>query len=57
VRLAGTDTDRIVTEVTCLLDDPALRESMSRIHNPYGDGHASEKIADATLHWFGNLLT
>jgi UDP-N-acetylglucosamine 2-epimerase (non-hydrolysing) len=51
VRLAGTDTDRIVTEVSRLLDDPALRESMSRIHNPYGDGHASQKIAAATLRW------
>jgi UDP-N-acetylglucosamine 2-epimerase (non-hydrolysing) len=52
VRLAGTDTDRIVSEVSRLLDAPALRESMSRIHNPYGDGHASEKIANATLSWF-----
>jgi UDP-N-acetylglucosamine 2-epimerase (non-hydrolysing) len=52
VRLAGTDTDRIVTEVARLLDDSALRESMSRIHNPYGDGHASEKVANATLAWF-----
>jgi len=52
VRLAGTDTARIVSEVSRLLDDPALRESMSRIHNPYGDGHASQKIADATLRWF-----
>lgn len=51
VRLAGTETDRIVCEVARLLDDPELRESMSRIHNPYGDGHASEKIADATLSW------
>jgi UDP-N-acetylglucosamine 2-epimerase (non-hydrolysing) len=52
VRLAGTDPNRIVREVGRLLDDPALRESMSRIHNPYGDGHASEKIAGATLAWF-----
>jgi UDP-N-acetylglucosamine 2-epimerase (non-hydrolysing) len=53
VRLAGTDTGSIVSEVARLLDDEALRESMSRIHNPYGDGHASEKIADATLAFFG----
>ncbi|HVW07240.1 MAG TPA: UDP-N-acetylglucosamine 2-epimerase (non-hydrolyzing) [Bryobacteraceae bacterium] len=52
VRLAGTGTDRVVSDVSRLLDDPALRESMSRIHNPYGDGHASEKIAAATLAWF-----
>lgn len=52
VRLAGTDSQRIVGEVERLLDNAALREAMSRIHNPYGDGHASEKIADATLAWF-----
>jgi UDP-N-acetylglucosamine 2-epimerase (non-hydrolysing) len=49
VRLAGTDEHRIVREVSRLLDDDSLRESMSRIHNPYGDGHASKKIAEATL--------
>jgi UDP-N-acetylglucosamine 2-epimerase (non-hydrolysing) len=49
VRLAGTDENRIVQEVSRLLDDDGLRESMSRIHNPYGDGHASQKIAEATL--------
>ena len=52
VRLAGTDTNLIVGEVSRLLDDPTLRESMSRIHNPYGDGRASEKIAATTLRWF-----
>ena len=52
VRLAGTDEDRIVAEVSRLLDDPAAREAMSRIHNPYGDGHASQRIADATLAFF-----
>ena len=52
VRLAGTDEVRIVSEVLRLLDDKALRDSMSRMHNPYGDGHASERIADATLAFF-----
>jgi UDP-N-acetylglucosamine 2-epimerase (non-hydrolysing) len=52
VRLAGTDRDRIAGEVSRLLDDPAMRDAMSRIHNPYGDGHASEKIAAVTLHYF-----
>jgi UDP-N-acetylglucosamine 2-epimerase (non-hydrolysing) len=55
VRLAGTDEHRIVQEVSRLLDDNALRESMSRIHNPYGDGHASEKIAEATLAFLDQL--
>ncbi|HYA16147.1 MAG TPA: UDP-N-acetylglucosamine 2-epimerase (non-hydrolyzing) [Bryobacteraceae bacterium] len=53
VRLAGTSEDRIVGEVVRLLDDDAARLAMSRIHNPYGDGHASERIAAGTLAWFG----
>ncbi len=57
VRLAGTDEDRIVAEVSRLLDDPAARDAMSRIHNPYGDGHASQRIADATLAYFGHRGT
>jgi UDP-N-acetylglucosamine 2-epimerase (non-hydrolysing) len=49
VRMAGADEERIITEVTRLLDDPGAREAMSRVHNPYGDGHASERISKATL--------
>ncbi len=49
VRMAGTDEKRIVSEVARLLDDPAERDAMARIHNPYGDGRASERIAAATL--------
>ncbi len=44
VKLVGTDVDRIVTETNRLLDSPEEYARMSRIHNPYGDGHASEKI-------------
>ena len=47
VKLVGTNTDRIVREAERLLDDPAEYERMRRIHNPYGDGHACERIADA----------
>jgi UDP-N-acetylglucosamine 2-epimerase (non-hydrolysing) len=39
--------ERIVAEAELLLDDRAEFERMSRAHNPYGDGHASERIADA----------
>ena len=49
VRLVGTDEARIVGEVVRLLEDEGLRDSMSRRHNPYGDGRASERIAAATL--------
>jgi UDP-N-acetylglucosamine 2-epimerase (non-hydrolysing) len=44
VKLVGTDVERIVSEATRLLDDPVEYERMSRIHNPYGDGHACERI-------------
>jgi UDP-N-acetylglucosamine 2-epimerase (non-hydrolysing) len=44
VKLVGTDSDLIVQEVQCLLDDVALYEKMSLAHNPYGDGKASERI-------------
>lgn len=45
VKLVGTDEDRILAEVFRLLDDPAEYERMRRIHNPYGDGQASRRIA------------
>lgn len=44
-RLVGTDPDRIVTEVTRLLDDPDLYAAMARAHSPYGDGRAAARIA------------
>ena len=45
-RLTGTDPDRIVRETGLLLDDPREYARRSRIHNPYGDGHASSRIRD-----------
>ena len=44
VKLVGTDPDRIVRETMALLDSPEEYLRMSRIHNPYGDGHASQQI-------------
>lgn len=46
VHLVGTDYDKIVTEVSALLDDPAVYEKMSHAVNPYGDGQACRRIAD-----------
>lgn len=40
VRLVGTDPQRIVEEVTRLLHDDNEYQTMSRAHNPYGDGQA-----------------
>lgn len=44
VRLVGTDEDLIVREAERLLDDADAYAAMARAHNPYGDGHASERI-------------
>jgi UDP-N-acetylglucosamine 2-epimerase (non-hydrolysing) len=47
VKLVGTNVERIVSEAEFLLDNRVEFERMSRAHNPYGDGHASQRIADA----------
>lgn len=47
VRLVGADSGRIVSEAGRLLDNREEYEAMCRVHNPYGDGHASERIAEA----------
>ena len=49
LKLVGTDTDRIVAEANRLLDDTSAHEAMARIANPYGDGHAAERITQALL--------
>ena len=46
VILVGTDKDKIITEATSLLNDNQRYKSMSELHNPYGDGKASVKIAE-----------
>ncbi len=44
VRLVGADRRKIASEVSLLLDNPDEYRAMSGAHNPYGDGHASERI-------------
>lgn len=46
VKLIGTDYGRIVEEVSRLLDDSFHYEKMSKAVNPYGDGHACERIVN-----------
>lgn len=46
VHLVGTDYNKIMTEVSSLLDDPIAYDKMSKAVNPYGDGHACERIVD-----------
>lgn len=44
VKLVGTDYNRIVSEVSILLDDSSAYEQMSKAINPYGDGKACMRI-------------
>ena len=53
VRLAGVSKDNIVRQAKQLLDDPAAYQSMAQAVNPYGDGNACARIADAILYHFG----
>lgn len=46
VHLVGTDYNKIMTEVSNLLDDAIAYEQMSKAVNPYGDGQACRRIAD-----------
>ncbi len=46
VILVGTDKNKIINETSKLLENPILYSKMSGLHNPYGNGKASEKIID-----------
>ena len=52
LKLVGTDTDVIYQETLRLLTDSAEYDRMSKASNPYGDGHASERIVDAIIQKF-----
>ena len=49
LKLVGTDPDTIFMEALKLLDDRAAHAAMSGAVNPYGDGHAAERIVAALL--------
>lgn len=52
LKLTGTETAQITSEANRLLDDPSAYNAMARAANPYGDGHAAERIVQALLeHW------
>ena len=46
VKLVGTDTELIIKEAQKLIDDKQAYDKMSKAHNPYGGGHACEKVVD-----------
>lgn len=53
LELVGTDPDRIFAAVAGLLADPERYARMARPAFPFGDGHASERIAEAIGAWLG----
>lgn len=52
LKLVGTDSETIYRETVRLLTDEEEYGRMSHASNPYGDGHASERIADAIIEKF-----
>lgn len=52
LKLVGTDSETIYKETMRLLTDSAEYARMSQASNPYGDGHASERIVDAIINKF-----
>jgi UDP-N-acetylglucosamine 2-epimerase (non-hydrolysing) len=46
VKLVGANRDRIVENVSILLDQKSAYAAMSQAHNPYGDGHACKRIIE-----------
>lgn len=53
VKLVGTDEERIYNTAYKLLTDKDAYREMAEAVNPYGDGHTSERIADAILYSYG----
>lgn len=51
VELVGTDSQKIVSTVSRLMDDEIAYRKMSEAHNPYGDGHACQRIVSVLENW------
>ncbi|WP_240403626.1 non-hydrolyzing UDP-N-acetylglucosamine 2-epimerase [Lactobacillus jensenii] len=57
LKLVGTEVDKVRTEMVKLLEDKAAYEEMANAKNPYGDGHASDRIMDAIAYYFDKANT
>ena len=57
VHLVGTDYDKIMNEVSTLLDDATAYEKMSKAVNPYGDGYACNRIVEIKMRIFNHMPT
>ncbi|WP_227370529.1 non-hydrolyzing UDP-N-acetylglucosamine 2-epimerase [Halomonas sp. M20] len=51
VRLVGSNLESIVSEVSRLLNDGSAYDQMIIAHNPYGDGHACQRIISVLVNW------
>lgn len=56
LKLTGTSIDNIVKQVSRLMEDKTEYERMSNAENPYGDGHASERIVEAVIKYFNGRI-
>jgi UDP-N-acetylglucosamine 2-epimerase (non-hydrolysing) len=52
LKVIGTERDRIIKEASSLLEDMGIYNYMANAVNPFGDGKASTRIADALLYYF-----
>ncbi len=52
LKLVGTQVDQVKKAMLELLENKAVYEQMARAKNPYGDGHASERIMDDIAYYF-----
>lgn len=53
-RLVGTEPEQILDAARKLLDDPVAHAVMAKAVNPFGDGHAAQRIVDALLAYHGD---
>lgn len=52
LKLVGTQENEVKTEMLRLLEDQTVYEEMANAKNPYGDGHAADRIMDAIYYYF-----
>ncbi|MCH4171758.1 MAG: UDP-N-acetylglucosamine 2-epimerase (non-hydrolyzing) [Lactobacillus sp.] len=55
LKLVGTDPEKVHAAMLDLLDDQAAYDKMANAKNPYGDGHASERILAAIQYYFKQI--
>lgn len=54
LKLIGTSYDNVKKQMTKLLEDQTEYDKMAQARNPYGDGHAAERILTAIKEYFAN---